>query len=201
MVSAVTGFQLAASLVESLAWPIAALILGVVLRKPIGGWLSSLAAGRQVKRAKVGPVEIEWENLDEARAEVAKEASESGTTSLGARTGEGELADLVPLAESHPTAAVMLAFQRLERALTQALKAHLGSYEKPRSLRQLVDLGYRQGVLPGDLAAAVHDLRVVRNQVAHAVEPSEAGVTPARAVDYVATTQAIIGALKRPEPQ
>lgn len=82
-----------ASLVRSLAWPIAAVVIIVVLRAPLARALSG-----PVKRWKAGPsgVEIEyWEQaIDEVRAEL-DQSPELSTTTPAPPSLHEELARLV----------------------------------------------------------------------------------------------------------
>lgn len=200
-----TGLQFVVGLIGALAWPTVVLILVLMFRGPILQAVSDQGAGRSLKRAKVGPVEIEWETLDQARTEVATAGTPGSISHLPIVSSH--LGDVLPLVETHPTAAVMISFQKVEAALAQALHARNIPTDGIRTVGRLVETAQREGVVSPNLASALDGLRRIRNQVAHALDPEDAGVTPARAIEYVTTSEEIINALSRtsnhvvPEPR
>lgn len=123
--------ELAISLVGVLAWPVTVLLLGLILRAPLKALVGS-RDGRPVRRFKAGPVVVEWEQrLDGANRRLAAAYRQSGRPRASAAkpkkahpeppgaSSADALQDLLPLAETQPTAAVMLAYQRVESALAE----------------------------------------------------------------------------------
>ncbi|MEE6310486.1 hypothetical protein V1634_26970 [Plantactinospora veratri] len=188
------AFEITATLLGALAWPIVALIVIFFLRTPLRDIATNLSDRRPLKRAKLGPVEVEWDSLDEARTQAATE--DATKPDSGPKVKLEELADAFELAESHPTAAVMLAGQRVEAAVAKALKSNditptsYSMYHMSRAMRM-------NGLLSDSSVKVLNSLRELRNQVMHAHDTEEAGVTPARAADYVATAAHFIETLKR----
>jgi hypothetical protein len=122
----VDGLQFVSSIVASLAWPAAVVIIVVVLRRSIAGVLDG-----PVKLLKVGPGGVELEKWDRAAAEVR---SEVGTPPApGEEIGPVRVTEAGPapepepafglreelqtIAEAAPRAAVVEAFGRIERQL------------------------------------------------------------------------------------
>ncbi|MEU2612668.1 DUF4145 domain-containing protein [Micromonospora sp. NPDC007271] len=185
------AFEIIATLVAALAWPIVVLVVIFVFRQPIRQLAAHDPRRRPLRRAKVGPVEMEWDSLDEARTEAA--ADQDSRLGNGSRVSEA-FEDLLPLAGSHPTAAVMLAAQRVEAALAKALKVN-GIDPLKYSFGHMVNAAMRHGLITVGTERVLHNLRVLRNQVAHSHEPEAAGVTPARATDYVTTAASMADVL------
>jgi hypothetical protein len=102
------GLTFVSSLISSLAWPVAVVVLVLAFRKPIGRMFERLP-----KRVKAGPVEVEW-------PEVATEARVALATSSEVRTdaSPGSLTErFAKLAEEEPAAAIMAAWAEVEKSL------------------------------------------------------------------------------------
>ena len=149
--------EFVSSLVGSLAWPVAVVVLVWVLRPE----LKHLAAGG-VRRWKAGPVEIEY--WDRERSEVR----ESIRRELPAAVGEGgELAaagglveELAEVVEAAPAAAVLEAFTRIEVELRRIVEA--GGVEadglERMAARQLAHVAFRHGLVTAESVNAVEGL-------------------------------------------
>ncbi|MEV0617594.1 hypothetical protein AB0I81_30030 [Nonomuraea sp. NPDC050404] len=68
-----SGFQVVASLVGSLDWPVAVVVAVVVLRRPLA------AAMSRAKRFEAAGVAVELAEAEQARAEVEKELEQAPT--------------------------------------------------------------------------------------------------------------------------
>ncbi|MEU0157144.1 DUF4145 domain-containing protein [Micromonospora fulviviridis] len=188
------AFEITATLLASLAWPIVVLIVVFVFREPLRRLGNQDASRRPLRRAKVGPVEVEWDSLDQARTEAAAETTADTVTTPSVSRSLG---DLLPLAESHPTAAVMVAAQRLEQALAKALVSH-GIKPLRYTLAHMIGDALEHDLITASTAKVMHSLRQLRNHVAHALAPDSVGVTPARATDYVNTVGSMVDLLTLP---
>ncbi len=175
------GLAFTASLVQSLAWPSSAVVIVVVLRKPIG------AALQRLSKAKVGPVEAEF---DQELAEVRKElqrASEAAQSVEGA--GEGLVPmlslpeELTRLAEASPRAAVLEAFARIEARLAELLTDAGVEVIGAQSGVALARLAHRHELVSSETLNAVEGLAVMRNLAAHS--PTD-DISVERARDYLA---------------
>jgi hypothetical protein len=183
-----------ASLVQSLAWPAAVVVIVVFLRKPIRAALSHAL----LRRVKAGPVELEFDQLQaEVREELARspeltEAHAPAPASQTAAPASSLREELSTLAELSPASAVMEASRRIEFRLTEILD---GSGEpSPRRLgtRALARLARERGLISDETLAAIEGMSVLRNLVAHSRD--DIGVD--RALDYLALTDAVLYALR-----
>jgi hypothetical protein len=183
----VSGLEFAASLVRSLAWPVAALAAVVILRGPLAEMLH-----RGVHRVRAGPLEVEFkEELAEVRKELERSPELRDTTVEG---GEGVLLpdDLLRLAELSPRAAILEAFARVEERIRQILPDG-GPEVKLRGGAALARVAHQRGLISDETLNAVEGLAVLRNLAAHG---RDEGVDTTRALDYVALAEAVLFALR-----
>ncbi|MFE9872206.1 hypothetical protein ACFYON_16360 [Micromonospora sp. NPDC005686] len=181
------AFEITATLLASLAWPMVVVFLVIVFRKPIKDLAIHDPRRRSLRRAKVGPVEVEWGSLEEARSEAAAEKADE-PPQPAPKTSPGRLADLLALAEQHPTAAVVLARQKLEHGLARALKNN-GITPPHWGIYQMIGAVHSRALVSEGTVKVLHSLRNVGNEVLHM---EGAVVTPARAVEYVTTAEEIL---------
>jgi hypothetical protein len=180
-----------ASLVQSLAWPAGVVAVVVVLRKPIGAVL-----GQGVRRVKAGPVEVEFDQLQaEVREELARspELAEAQIPALVSDLRE----ELSRLAEIAPTTAVVAAFQRIERRLSEVVDSYSPRARPYTALggRALARLARELDLISDETLAAIEGLSTLRDLTIHS--GGEIGVDRAR--DYLALADAVMYAL-RPKP-
>lgn len=186
-----------ASLVRSLAWPLSAVAIVVVLRKPIS------AALQRMSKARVGPLEAEF---DQELAEVRKElrrAPEVAGKEADPPTAMLSLPDeLTRLAESSPRAAVLEAFARIESRLRELLVDAGVETRQAMSGVALARLAFQQGLVSAETLNAVEGLAVMRNLAAH--NPTD-DISVERARDYLVLADAMLYPLRakptrRPRP-
>jgi len=187
----VDGLAFTASLVQSLAWPSSAGVIVVVLRKPIG------AALQRLSKAKVGPVEAEFDHeLAEVRKELQR-APEAAQSVEGA--GEGLVSmlslpeELTRLAEASPRAAVLEAFARIEARLAELLAEAGVEVIGAQSGVALARLAHRHELVSGETLNAVEGLAVMRNLAAH--NPTD-DISVERAREYLALADATLYPLR-----
>lgn len=173
--------QFVASLVNSLAWPVAVVVIVLLFREQLGKLLDA-----PLKRLKAGPsgVELEFDRiLSEAAAQVEpppqlEPARESAT------------ADLADVAALSPAAAVLDGFARVE----EKLRARLRDAGDPRADEQRGAIaltryaGQKQLISP-ETVEAIRGLAVLRNLAAHG---GATDVTPDRAAGFLALVDAVI---------
>ncbi|MEV0149711.1 MULTISPECIES: hypothetical protein [unclassified Nonomuraea] len=82
-----SGFELVASLVGSLAWPVAVVVAVVVLRRPLAS-----AMGR-AKRVEAAGMAVELAEVEQAREDVEEELAQASME--GASLGAAEMDELV----------------------------------------------------------------------------------------------------------
>ena len=158
-------------LIEALAWPVATIVLVVLLRDEIAKLAPFL------KKFKAGPLEAEFEREVKELKEI-KEA-----TPVQVKTTEIRAADtasknfLVQLSELHPRSAILESWVRVEAAARAVLAATSVSVSKPGYLQaaRLAEPLAQKEVLNQGQVTLFHELRHLRNQVAHAqgFEPTQ----------------------------
>lgn len=158
----------ASNALESLAWPIAAVALVALLRSEI----AKLAP--HLKKLKAGPVEAEFEReIKELKA----------STSGQERPDDAKQSDpasksfLYQLAALHPRSAILETWVRVEAAARTVLAAKLAGASMSTYVpaARLAEALVPHGVLNQAQLTLFHELRRLRNEVAHAqgFEPTE----------------------------
>lgn len=167
--------QFVASMVDSLAWPAAALAIVTILRKPLRDLLPLL------QKLKYKDLELEFgRRLLEVQAEV--------TAQLPAQTeraiGEIEDSVAVRLAPVSPRAAILEAWRGVESAILEAAHSLGKPFFDDRSpvLVSAIRALEESGQLLRAQADILDDLRQLRNEAAHAPEFS---IPVSDALDYV----------------
>lgn len=174
-----SGLELTASLVDSLAWPVTVLAVAVLFRRQVATLLA-----RPFASLKAGPVEVIWDReIAEVEAELGDPGPPGAPKDGRARPSE-HLAEVARIA---PPAAVIQAFARLEAQLRQLLvDADLdpgrGSAVQLARRAQDADLVQTQTV------RAVEGIAVLRDLAAHGHVTE---LDEARALDFLALTDAV----------
>jgi len=187
----VDGLAFAASVVQSLAWPVSAVVIVVVLRRPIAAVLQRLT------KAKVGPVEAEFDQeLAEVRSELQRSPEAVGN---GVDASSAEVVsvpdELSRLVEVSPRAAVLEAFARIETRLSELLTQGGVDVKGARSGVALARLAHQHKLITDQSLNAVEGLAVMRNLAAHG--PAEA-ITVERARDYLVLVDTMFYPLRTP---
>lgn len=157
--------------IEALAWPVAAVALVFLLRDEI----SKLAPF--IKKVKAGPLEAEFEREVKELKEIKEAAPER------VKPAEAQAADtasknfLFQLAELHPRSAILESWVRVEAAARAVLAKTSIPVSKPGYVpaARLAEPLAQQEVLDQGQVTLFHELRRLRNEVAHAqgFEPTQ----------------------------
>jgi hypothetical protein len=164
--------QFIASLVSSLAWPTAAVLITLVFREQLAKLLSA-----PLKRLKAGPSGIELEFDLELERAVTKAEAEIEPAALPSLPEEAPLPlvdDLRAVAQKEPQTAVLAASSRFERQLRDLLRDS-GDPEAASAKRGMVWLARRaveKGLIQENLAGLIQALATLRNIAAHGEEES-----------------------------
>lgn len=187
------SFQFVASLVASLAWPIAAVGMTIFLRRPIIELLhrAKSAEGFGAKITFAARLEEVREVVEQARDEqpsLRPHGDNDQPPALRSPTGEAlrELTDT--LATSSATGTMIAAWAELERGLRHIAEQNdLGWDDRNPmwNIHRFTDIGY----MPERLVKAVKSLRKIRNEVAHGLG---AGPTLEEAASFRSTVQEIL---------
>lgn len=173
-----------ATIIGSLAWPVAAVVVALVFRKQLRALLSG-----PLSRVRAGPLEVEWDRqLSEAEVDLGEP---------DARSFDGPtVAELTRVAQQSPVSAVMAGFAKVEAALRELLSAQTPHVPVEGSgAVRLARAGFELGVVTDESVRAIEGLAVLRNLAAHG---RETDLDAHRAIDYLAMVDAVLFALSRP---
>ncbi|HET7306671.1 MAG TPA: DUF4145 domain-containing protein [Gammaproteobacteria bacterium] len=167
------------NMTRALAWPIAAMALAWVLRESLGSLIG------RVTRVRVGGSEIE---LSRKVDEIAQKLPSYQPITKG---DLDQLRTYKLLAEISPRAAIAEAWNELEQRIGDLI----GATRKPnQSVSELLRELSTEGSLPADIAAAVWQLRDLRNQAVHR---TSATITMEDVMSFVALAKRIELAMRR----
>ena len=175
-----------ATVITSLAWPSAAVLLVLVLREPIKALLPLL------QRIKYKELEVEFgKRVEEVREEVARGLP--GETILTSPADESSA--FAHLAEVSPRSAVLEAWRKVELAALEAVEAIGGEPLRKKTLTfQAIRLLEQKEPLDRSVISLLRDLRGLRNEAAHA--PNFA-LARESALEYAASASAVARYLKK----
>jgi len=151
-----------ASLVSSLAWPVAAIVIALVFHRQIGGLLA------KVKTLKWGEAAVDFSvKLDKAEGEVEVLTGQTNdSSSQPPPVPSGRFHELLAIS---PNAAILDTWNEVERQI-RALGTHHGLIESPARPSRLGDDLVKTGVLPLGVHKMLVEMRQMRNAAAHGAE-------------------------------
>lgn len=172
-------------LVDALAWPVVALVLGLVFRRKL------LALIPTLRKLKAGPVEAEFElaakqalaNAEEVQTEST--AEEPARLAQTVRSSDHEVIAKLREARGDPAGAILEGWAKVDGELFR-LGLQMGTVVDPlENTGKVYSAVISSGILPVQTTSLVKELRDLRNQVAHVkVSPtSEAAQDYLLAVD------------------
>ena len=149
-----TWLEFIAEMTKALAWPASAIVLMIVMRKPLVELLPKLA-------------KLKWKDLELDFSKRVSDAEELLPAALPnpSATVEGPL---IALAETSPRAAVLESWLRVERAVVEVAKQR--GLPIPKSEARVVNDIIRSGALDGWQMGVLKDLRGLRNSAVHVAE-------------------------------
>jgi hypothetical protein len=184
----VSVLQFAASLVSSLAWPLAVLAVAMVFRVQIRQLMT-----RQLRRLRAGPVEMEFDRLlSEVGVELASPRPAASSKGSAESPLIEELADASAVS---PLAAVLDAHAAVEQALSDLVaEVDAGQARQSAGTARLTNTALAKGLITPETARAIEGITVLRNLAAHG-RANE--VTPERARDYLALVDAVLFTMRQ----
>jgi hypothetical protein len=210
----VSGFDLTASIIGSIAWPLVILVLIVALRaqikraaeaivKRIADITEVTAPGVSVKLEKqINELAERTEALPDSppegdnvivRPSPANLELRAGTPIITVTSDDAEAQQQVTkyqrLAAENPKAAVLTAFSDLEVVLRNWYERNLGAQGRYVSFGKIIDGLQRTGVLDESVGRALRDISEIRNKIAH----SDATVNQAMADAYIESIGNLLG--------
>lgn len=163
------------TVIDSVAWPAAVIILVLLLRKPISNLIPLL------QKLKYKDLELEFgRRIEEAKEEAATELPpEIDILALPSADRD----NLAQLAAISPRAVVTEAWRKVETAALDAAERHAVAlpYRHARSPVQVIRALQKAGLVGQGKMPLFEDLRVLRNEAAHA---PEFALSPDSAIEY-----------------
>lgn len=175
-------------LIDSLAWPVVALVLGLVFRKKV------LALIPAIRKFKAGPLEAEFElAVKEVRASAAEASTQQEPAANGNAEGkrvEGtkEIVATLLNARHDPTGIILEGWGKVDGELFR-LGRQLGQFVEPLTgTTKVYEAVLSSDVLPEETRRLVRELRDLRNKVAHVVVVP----TSDAAQDYILAVERVV---------
>lgn len=176
------------SLVGSLVWPIAVVVVVVAFRKEIRKLIPDL------RHIKAGPLAADFGRALAEIEERAEEAEVLPKTETPIAPGQSDPFEIaVKLAQSHPPAAVIEGWKVFEDEVRQCV-VRLNAYpEKSVPIRDWLELLKKHRYIGGEFLPIADDLRRLRNDAVHDVEMR---LTEDGALEYVSVLRRLTQALR-----
>jgi hypothetical protein len=179
--------QFIASLVSSLAWPVAVVGTAIAFRRQIGQLLTT----GPLKRLKMGSVEAEFERRT---AEVETKLAVPPEVAVTERVaGATVVEELAPVADVSPSSAVLEAFERVQQDIRARLEAAgFSRADQPWGVVGLAQRAKAGGLITPQSLEAVEGVAVMRNLAAH--RPDD--VSREAALEYLALIDGVLFTLR-----
>ena len=175
-------------LIDSLAWPVVALVLGLAFRKKLLDLLPT------IRKFKAGPVEAEFElAAKEVRVSAAEITDKSdvaaSSESKAIEESNRKILSTLLSARNDPAGKILEGWSNVDGELFK-LGLQLGDIVDPvTNTSKVYDVMMKSDVLPHETKRLVRELRDLRNKVAHVevIPTSDAAQDYVLAVDRVIT--------------
>lgn len=168
-----------ANIIGSLSWPVAAVIVAVVLRKELGKLLS------KIKRIKHNETEVEFkQEIEVAKKEASKALPESKHT-------EADKFRSRELAELSPRGAIIEAWLKVEAALKEYAKRHGAQINdnKPFTIRDLHFHSLDYNNVGKGVLNMLERLRRLRNDAVHLTDSE---IETESAIEYIELANRVV---------
>lgn len=169
--------------ISSIAWPLTALVIALIFRRPLSDALRSASGA-----LSAGPFRLEWERRAEA---IEADLGRAPSISRGEIGGAASRLDEV--AEVSPTGAIVEAFGQIEVSLRSVLEGDgADGLDRPWSVQRLATAAHQRGLITPETLDAIEGLSVMRNLAAHG---GQKDLSPQRAREFVALSQGVLYAI------
>ncbi len=174
------------SLVQALAWPVVILVLVLMFRSQVKGWLSA-----PMQRFKAGPVEVEF------ALKLAESETVIPPVPVHRARREREMREaLKQLAEVEPGSAVLAAHERIYQRLREMVGPDANvSGPLPGTALAVARVAAARGLITQETVEAIEELTGLRNLVAHSGADA---VTTDTALRYVGLADRVLHLLGTP---
>ena len=186
-----TLFEFISSIISSLAWPAIVLIIVFILKNPLSKILISLT------KFRYKDLEMEFERL-QSSADALPETIENETIPESERIIYTSLEEQIhDISQRSPEGAILIAWSTIEAAISSAIMRLAISPVSTsyRSVIHNIECLKKYTNFDNIVFAILDDLRVVRNQVAHARD-GRYKVSVEQALSYGKTAEKIIKILQ-----
>ena len=170
--------QLLASMIGNLAWPATVLVMFFLVRERVGRLIEKLGTLKykdlELDFSKIKqPIMVADAEEHDSKQEKSIEIKNSESTRVFKALEE----QIFEAVESAPAAAVLLAWSYVETSLSSAT-SRLKSEAEPASISPLQNMQVleRAGKLSPQQIDLLHEMRILRNKLAHEVSPQLHGV-------------------------
>ena len=187
------------SIIASVSWPIAIIVLVYLLRNPIGKLIPNL------QRIRYGKVEfdfgVELREL-EGKAKTAGLRIHEGSPLRHAapRTAEDSMADALRLVEEFPEPAVGVAWLAVENELSQVVGrlAISADYPAYNSAIRNITILHEHGYIDEETRGVLDRMRRLRNAAVHAIRDHDE-ITTGQARAFVTLAEAVARSIRKIE--
>jgi hypothetical protein len=180
-----------ASLVDSLAWPAAVVVLVMLLRSQIAGLFDGT-----LQRLKLGPAgaELEWARTEAVTAVAAVSSNRAAAPGERRDGFDAELAVIEEMTDTVPSVAVQRGFDLVERELRRIVDEQKLEvpYPNPR-VDGLIKAAYHGNAITRETGEALRGLLHLRNLTDD--DPAGTRTTPDKARDYLVLTRSVLDSL------
>lgn len=175
--------EFAASVIgDLLSWPVMALVIVLLLLKPIRkligrvrgarGFGAEVEFGKEVKNVENNVYEVLDEET-ESEDGAARTTNKTSSKPLDLVLSNGEVRRVVPDPTQDPSGAILVSWEGLLQTLTDLARTGMGRGRPPRSPSAVIAKLSSSGVISDSFLESVTGLRNIRDQVAHGqVNPS-----------------------------
>ena len=186
-----------ASAMESISWPIAIIVLVLLLRKPMIKLIPN------IQRIRYGNVELDFgmelqELEGKAKTAGLRIEEQSQLSHTVPRTADDSIVDAVRLVEDFPGPAIGVAWLAVEYELSQAVGrlAISADYPPYNSAIRNVVLLHEHGYIDEETRGVLDRMRRLRNVAVHAVR-DRAEISTDQAREFVALAEAVARSMKK----
>ena len=171
--------------IDSLAWPLAGIALGLIFRRRLFDLLPML------RKVKAGPLEAEFEIATKqvlaGAADLSSPREKPSSSQVTSKSSIDEVVNKLLTARSEPTATIIEGWTRLDGELHR-LGHQTDIFVDPlKGQFEVYQAIMASDVLPAETKKLIRELRQLRNKVAHAeVVPS-----PDSAQDYLVAVERV----------
>ena len=180
--------------IDALAWPLAAVVGLLLLRRQ----LSQLLA-RPLSRLELGRLKLEWDRIaTSTRLPAPGQPGNVGepSESSAAPSPAGSIrAELESLARSDPRMAIIEAHRRVERGLRALVESRVPRGADVEGAVALTGLAMANDLITPMSARSLEGLNVLRNLATHRREDE---VSPGQAMEYLDLADAVLYTLRTP---